>query len=176
MNGGSISGSGRAEYGGALLISGKPQEEAATEAELTDVEIYNTRANRGGGVAIRGGHVHIANALFSGCQAVASQGVRTANGVGGAFFMEEGVLELENCRLSGCRAEASGGALYMEYGTAKIRGGSITECSAVNGNAGGIYAESGTLMLDGTQFSRCTASGVENGLYVRDAEVSSRAV
>lgn len=173
MNGGSITGSGVAENGGALYVKGNAAQ-AETTAALVNVTILGTQAVRGGAVAVNGGHVSLVNSLISGCSALRSESVRTGNGIGGGIVVESGALKVQSTQVIDCEAGSSGGALYLESGSVELTGGLISSCRAVEGSGGGIYAESGTLTLTDPDIRECTAAKNRTALYVTSfAEVTT---
>lgn len=98
---------------------------------------------------------------------------------GGVLFTEAGTVDLEDVVVSGSRADAWGGGVFVKSGHLTLRGGLWSALTAGNGG-GAVYAmDAGALTIEGgTQFVTCRAEGVGDGgaifvdetpLDVRDA-------
>lgn len=90
---------------------------------------------------------------------------------GGAIYMDdpEGIAKLSGGKISNCSA-INGGALYMTAGEFQLSGkGEITKCSATE-NGGAVYMGGGTLkMSGGTMSLNCAING--GGAYLANGEM-----
>ncbi len=89
---------------------------------------------------------------------------------GGAVFMndEEGVTTITGGTIKNCKAE-NGGAIYMNGGTANIKGGTISGNTATN-DGGGVYLPGGDFTLNGGSISKNSAQN-GGGIFLSKAPV-----
>lgn len=92
---------------------------------------------------------------------------------GGAVFMndEEGVTTITGGTIKNCKAE-NGGAIYMNGGTANIKGGTISGNTATK-DGGGVYLPGGDFTLDGGSISKNNAEN-GGGIFLSKAPVLNK--
>ena len=170
VNGGSLTlgaydGDGRAKN--TLYINGKNVTATASLIEVTSGQLYLNKYSRimdgyyladfagGGGVTLESGtSCYMFGGKIDGCQAanskdVSSSSPKSSHGGGivvndkASFYMFSGSVER-------CKAVHGGG--IMVYGTARLYGGTITDCAAVNKKndaLGGAVKVQGAFSTDG---------------------------
>lgn len=91
---------------------------------------------------------------------------------GGAIWMDDGngTVTLSGGTITGCSAtNGNGGAVYMTAGTFNMNGGTISSCTATNGGA--VYMEGGTFNMSGGEISSCTATDGA-GVYLKSGNLT----
>ncbi|KAH7823121.1 uncharacterized protein MONOS_13948 [Monocercomonoides exilis] len=80
---------------------------------------------------------------------------------GGAIFVRNCYLTIEQCVIANCTACRGGGGIYVSdnSGTLIMKGSEIKECTSAEGNGGGLYFESreGMFSIEQCLFSSCKA-------------------
>ncbi len=73
-----------------------------------------------------------------------------SNPVAGAFWHDNGTLNLNNCSITNNTVGNLGGGIYVSNGTANlnISGGTISSNTSTNGNGGGIYINNGSVKIN----------------------------
>lgn len=113
---------------------------------------------------------------------------KTSSAKGGAVYIKgdsETTFTMHDGEICECRANADGGAVYLEGGNVTINGGAIDGNVAYNGNGGAISILGGNFTMDGPDafiyqnaaFNRDSGTnGNGGGIYVAPAQNSSSTI
>ena len=137
----------------------------------TDDTEYKHIKPEGGAVYLEAGTFNMSGGEIRNCSAT----------LGGAIYIKkddiaQGVEQKEtkftlsgNGKISECVSNTSGGAVYLENGSAYLNGGEISGNLAKNGNGGGICIVGGNLFMQGEAHIKNNAAfgGSGGGVYVR---------
>ena len=94
-----------------------------------------------------------------------------ATGNGGALFLQQGIVDMDNLTMTANRADGDGGGLHLDNGTLTIGSNTInkiTDNTATNG--GGVCIANGTLSIGYCDIKQNTASQFGGGVYVANTE------
>ena len=91
---------------------------------------------------------------------------------GGAIYMDapNGITTIEGGTIRNCTA-VNGGAVYMTAGTFTLSGGEITSCTAT-GSGGAVYMTAGTFTLSGGKIKKCIATNNGGGVYIGGGQMT----
>ena len=148
----------------------------------TSDDTYYCIKENGGAVYMEQGTFTMKDGEIRACSA--DKGVSSK---GGAVYIkgdENTSFTMKGGKISECRANADGGAVYLEGGSVTIAGGKIDGNVAYNGNGGAISILGGSFLMDGTSAlitqnaafnSRSGVNGNGGGIYISPASYTSNA-
>ena len=142
---GSMSGNSATENGGAIYLAGGTLTNEGTIGGTEDGA--GNRAANGGGIYRAGGTLTL-NGTVSG---------NTASGNGGGIHTTGGTLNVD-ATISGNTA-VNGGAIYVSGATLNLKGGSLSENAATDGNGGAIYALNSSTVIGGKTVNNVATAG-----------------
>ena len=164
--------SNSAESGGAIYVNGQGIL-TVSGASMTK----NTAGNgSGGAICMEGGQCTITSGTIGG----SDENKNTASENGGAVYVNNAVLDLQNGTISFNEAQ-NGGAIYAQTGTVSVKGGSLTENKAVStkansGHGGAIFLQEGTLTVSGGSMTKNTAlTGFGGAVYIGSGALGMKA-
>lgn len=145
-----IAGCSAHEGGGGVYISGASASlDMQNNSMLTDCEANGNGGGIGSSTSASSRSLTINGSAISNC---------TAGSYGGGIY-SSGELNMENCKITNCKAnQYDGGGVFFFGTTAKLRSSTITKCSATS-YGGGICLNgySSALELTQSRVSDCTA-------------------
>lgn len=149
---------------GTLIV-----EEGVTLTITSRVDITGNVTIEGGGTIKRG----TSSAYFYANSTNASLTLRNitvdgnSDSVGSSSSMidiRHGTLALDDgCTIKNCKSSGSGGAFYLEYGTAFLNKAVIINCSAYSGGA--FYMRYSTVEINGTTILDCSSNSTGGAIY-----------
>lgn len=138
--------------------------------KISDSDIIDNKAKRGGGISVFGGTFTATNCKISGNKAD-----NTPDSGGGVYLGENGKLELENVEISGNTASGQGGGIFVGDGIdfEMTDGTTISKNEAASG--GGIFvANTAAFTLTGGTISENTATTNGGGICCSGAGVTGK--
>ncbi len=166
MNGGTITGCTAEENGGAIYVANGGtciiNDGNISNSKALSENLDNETIGHGGAIYLEDGATcTINNITISNCTAAFGGGAIT-------LFGENATLDIVNITINECSAPAGGGICIID-GTAYIKGGIISNCSAEGGYGGGVVIVSyntdgkATLNISGGSINNNINSGIYMG-------------
>lgn len=153
--------SGEGGGGGAYL------QKVPSTARFVENSYFHCSGSTGGGVYAKDeSYPTFEREVFRDCSAWINGG-----GLAATVYSE---LNLVDCKFDGCRADVSGGGIYVLDGDLGLLGADpttgsastqIRNCSAID-SGGGVAVVSSSAVIDGILVSGCTTDGWGGGLYI----------